>query len=86
MILERTERFKRAFKKLDRSHQERVIAALRRLAADPRHPALRVRRVQGTVAIWEARASDELRLTFEMDRERILLRSGGHHDAALRSP
>lgn len=57
-----------------------------RLAEDERHPSLRVKRVQGTAAIWEARASDELRLTFERIAGGLKLRNVGHHDATLRSP
>ena len=44
-----------------------------------------MRRVQGTATIWEARASDELRITFEMSESTILLRNVGRHDATLRS-
>jgi mRNA-degrading endonuclease RelE of RelBE toxin-antitoxin system len=86
VILERTERFKRAAKKLDRPDRERLARALERLATDLRHPSLRVKRVQGTASVWEARASDELRITFEMIDGGILLRNVGRHDATLRSP
>ena len=86
MVIERTERFKRAAKKLDREDRERLARALLRLANDPRHPSLRVKRIQGTAAVWEARASDELRITFEMIEGGILLRNVGRHDGTLRSP
>ena len=86
MILERTERFKRAAKKLDRPDRERLARALERLASDPRHPSLRVKRIQGTATVWEARASDDLRITFEMIEGGIRLRNVGRHDATLRSP
>jgi mRNA-degrading endonuclease RelE of RelBE toxin-antitoxin system len=86
VILERTERFKRAAKKLDQPDRERLARALERLAIDLRHPSLRVKRVQGTASVWEARASDELRITFEMIDGGVLLRNVGRHDATLRSP
>ena len=86
MVLERTERFKRGFKKLDRQDRDRLVKALRLLATDPRRRSLRVKRLQGTAAIWEARASDELRITFELSEDRILLRGAGRHDPTLRSP
>lgn len=86
LILERTERFKRAAKKLDRLDRERLQRALEGLALDLRHPSLRVKRVQGTDRIWEARASDELRFTFEMSERVVLLRNVGRHDPTLKSP
>jgi mRNA-degrading endonuclease RelE of RelBE toxin-antitoxin system len=86
VILERTERFRRAAKRLDRTDRDRLAQALARLVSDPRHPPLRVKRIQGTAGVWEARASDELRITFEMIDGVLLLRNVGGHDATLRSP
>lgn len=60
--------------------------ALGRLAADPRHPSLRLKKLQGIAHVWEARASDELRITFEVIERGVRLRNVGHHDATLRSP
>jgi len=85
VILEWTLRFRRAYQKLSPEQQQRVNAALDRLVTDMRHPSLRVKKLQGT-EIWSARASDELRLTFEPITGGIRLRIVGHHDATLRSP
>lgn len=57
-----------------------------RLLSDPRHPSLRVKRLQGMAHSWSARASDELRFTFELTEDRVVFRNVGHHDATLRSP
>jgi mRNA-degrading endonuclease RelE of RelBE toxin-antitoxin system len=86
MFLERTERFKRAYKKLDEAKRGRVQKALQLLAENPRHPSLQVKRMQGTNGIWEARASLSLRITLEMDSETILLRNVGEHDETLKRP
>lgn len=86
MIVQRSERFRRAYKKLTAGERQRVDTALLRVLSDPRHPSLRVKRLQGTPDIWSARASDELRFTFEMVEDRVILRNVGHHDATLRSP
>lgn len=86
MIVQRTERFRRAYKKLTNADGQRVDAALRRLVSDPRHPSLRVKRLQGVANVWSARASDEIPFTFEMTEDRVVLRNVGHHDATLRSP
>ncbi len=85
MILEWTPRFQRAYRKLSADQQSRVDSALDRLVADMRHPSLRVKKLRG-IEVWSARASDELRLTFEPITGGIRLRLVGHHDATLRSP
>jgi mRNA-degrading endonuclease RelE of RelBE toxin-antitoxin system len=86
VILEWTARFRKAYRKLAPSERERVRKALRLFAADPRHPSLRVKRIKGTADIWEARASDDLRITFELIEDGARLRVVGHHDPTLRSP
>ncbi len=75
-----SERFHRAYGELDNNQAESVKKALRLLTSNPRHPSLRVKKIQGTTDIWEARASRSLRLTFEMHGDLILLRNVGAHD------
>ncbi len=88
MRLQFTDRFQRAYAALTDADTLRVDKALRLLAGDPRHPGLRVKRVQGTAGIWEARASASLRITFEMRDELLTLcvRVVGRHDATLKNP
>ena len=86
MHLAYTNRFRNAYAALDDRGADRVRKALEHLAANLRHPGLRVRKMQGTERIWEARASDSIRITFETDEGRILLRNVGAHDATLKKP
>ena len=86
MIFERTTRFKRAAKKLIGQDRERLAKALFLYQADPSHPSLSIKRVQGTKGIWEGRASDAIRLTFERIEGGILLRNVGPHDSTLKRP
>jgi mRNA interferase RelE/StbE len=86
MRLQFTDRFQRAYNDLTDQDTERVKKALHLLAEDPRHPSLRVKRVQGTDRIWEARASLTIRLTFEMHGDWIVLRNVGAHDEVLKKP
>ena len=86
MIFERTTRFKRAAKKLTGQDRERVAKALVLYEADPSHPSLGIKRVQGTKGIWERRASDAVRFTFEKIEGGIHLRNVGRHDPTLRRP
>lgn len=81
-----TERFQRAYADLSDDQVTLVRKALRWLASNPRHPSLRVKKMQGTIDIWEARASRSLRLTFEMHGDAILLRNVGAHDETLKNP
>jgi len=86
VIFERTTRFKRAAKKLTTQHRERLAKALHLYEADPSHPSLGIKRIQGTKGIWEGRATDSVRFTFEKIDGVILLRNVGSHDPTLRRP
>ena len=86
MRLQYTERFQRAYAALSDEEAARVDKAILLLAADPRYPGLRVKKMQGVQNIWEARASRSLRLTFELRGETIILRNVGAHDATLKKP
>jgi mRNA-degrading endonuclease RelE of RelBE toxin-antitoxin system len=79
-----TDRFQRAARALSADDRQRVQKALRLMAEDLKHPSLRVRKIQGTKGIWEARASRSLRITFQMETGALLLRNVGPHDATLR--
>ena len=86
MRLEYTDRFQRAYNDLTDRDAERVKKALRLLVENPRHPSLRVKRMQGTDQIWEAGASLSIRLTFEIHGDLIVLRNVGAHDETLKKP
>lgn len=84
MRFERTERFKRAYLELDDQKRQAVKKAVRLMATDIRHPSLRVKKLQGTRDIWEARASAGLRITFTWVGDLLILRNCGEHDMTLR--
>ena len=86
MPLQYTDRFQRAYNDLTDDDAERVKKALRLLVGNPRHPSLRVKRMQGTDHIWEASASLSIRLTCEMHGDLIVLRNVGAHDETLKKP
>ena len=52
----------------------------------PAHPSLGIKRIQGTQGIWEGRASDAIRFTFEKIEGGILLRNVGSHGTTLGRP
>lgn len=86
MRFERTERFKRMYKKLGAQQREQIKKALKLMATDMQHPSLRIKRVQGTRSIWEASASMHLRITFMWQGDLIVLRNCGEHDSTLKNP
>lgn len=86
MRLQYTQRFERAYISLESDEAARVGKALHLLAGDMRHPGLRVKKVQGTRDIWEARASQSLWVTFEIHEDLLILRNVGQHDKVLKNP
>lgn len=85
MELVRTERFKRAYRKLEPRYRKQVQKALAQLLADRTHPGLRVKRIRGTQKVWELRAGKDIRVTFEIEQVYVL-RNVGHRDPTLRNP
>lgn len=86
MRVEWSERFQRAYGKLQRSEQDRFEKALRLITQDPGDPSLHVKEVQGTRDVWEGRCSLKIRFTFEWIEGGIRLRNINDHDACLRNP
>ena len=86
MRLQYTHRFERAYGELSDKDAERVRKALLELAENPRHPSLRVKKIQGTDNIWEARAGLSIRMTLEIFGDSIILRNVGPHNHALKKP
>lgn len=82
MIIERTKRFNRAYKKLARQSQKIINSALILLAENTSHPLLRIKKMKGyqNPDIWEASANMALRINFEMEiPDTIILRNCGQH-------
>jgi mRNA-degrading endonuclease YafQ of YafQ-DinJ toxin-antitoxin module len=86
MRITRTSRFKRAWEELTEEDKELGRQALRKLATDLGYPGLRVKKMQGTGHIWEARVSRSLRLTFELEGNTLVLHNIGRHDETLERP
>jgi len=73
-------RFERDYRNLSHELKSRVQKTLLQLEQNPRHPGLRVKRMQGTADIWEARVTGSCRMTFNWDGNVLLLRTVGEHD------
>ena len=84
MIVEYSSRFKRAYRKPAPADRDRINGAIERMVTGLSHPSLRVRRMQGTAELWEARASAALRITFVRIAGGISLSNVGAHDPTLK--
>lgn len=81
-----TKRFKKAYRRLPISVQQKAQKAIRLLDENIRHPSLRVKRIQGTDALFEGRVDRKYRFSFEFDGNDILLRNIDNHDECLKNP
>lgn len=89
MKVQRSARFAKQFQLLVRGDRplakqvEKTVEYLLRFP--PAHPALRMKKIQGTRDIYECSVNMDIRMTFEFsDPETILLRNIDHHDPALK--
>ena len=82
--LERTDRFKKLYKRLPTSIKKKVKRQLKFLAEDIRHPSLYAKKIRGRETIWEARVDIHHRMTFQIVDGRIILRGIGPHDVLKR--
>ena len=81
------ERFKKSALELGPEARDKLKKQIGLLAADPRHPSLRVKKIKGTGSIFEARVDRDIRFTFEFGgRREIILRVVGPHDPTLKKP
>jgi mRNA-degrading endonuclease RelE of RelBE toxin-antitoxin system len=80
-----TKSFMRDYQALPENLQKAVDKQLERLAENPRHPSLQVKKMQDSRNIWEARVTQGYRLTFQWEGDSCILRRLGTHDM-LRTP
>jgi mRNA interferase RelE/StbE len=79
MKIRRTDRFKKDYQKLPSDIQQRVDQKLRFLLRDPRHPSLRVHKLQGVEGLWEFSVTMNYRGIFEIEGEYYVLLGVGPH-------
>ena len=81
-----TELFEQKVKKLPVEIKKVLRAKLDLMIENPRHPSLRVKKIQGQAAIFEASITMSIRLTWQYSEDGILLRNIGEHDQTLKKP
>lgn len=86
MRIIRLDPFKQDYKKLSLNIQKQADKKIIFLITNPRHPSLRIKRVQGTKDIWEGRITKNIRFTFQTVKDTYILRRIGKHNEVLRKP
>lgn len=86
MKIVRTEGFKKDFKHLPKSVQEKFGKKFELFMDNIRHPSLRVKKMQGHKNRWEASIDMFYRFTFETHEDFYMLRRIGPHDKVLKNP
>lgn len=72
--------FQKDYKSLPRVVQKQFEKAIRLCEENPRHPSLRVKKMEGTADIWEARVTQSCRFTFNWEGDVVTLRRIGTHN------
>ena len=74
-----TRTFDKSFPALPLHIQGRTLAKLALYEKEPRHPSLRVKKLNGTTDIWEMSVTKKCRITFRREGGVVLLRNIGSH-------
>lgn len=75
-----TKPFKKDYQGLPKHIQEQIDKQITRLLDSPRHPSLRIKKMEGHQSIWEAKITEGYRMTFQINGDTYLLRRAGTHD------
>ena len=80
-----TKPFKKDYHNLPESMQKQIDEQIMRLLDSPKHPSLRIKKMEGHQTIWEARITGGYRMTFQINGDTYLLRRVGTH-SILKKP
>ncbi len=75
-----TKAFQRDFQDLPREIQSQAEKQLALFVENPRHPSLRIKKMEGFRNIWEGRITRSYRFTFQLEDDTVILRRIGTHD------
>jgi len=82
-----TKPFVEDYRNLPHNIQLQVDKSLSLLAENPKHPSLKIKKIQGIAGnILEGRVSRNYRFTFHVEKDTYLLRRVGPHNRALKKP
>ena len=81
--IERSDKFKRSYKKLPVSIQKKFSKQIKFLIRDFHHPSIRTKKLTGAEDIWEARVDRKYRFLFQITNNILRLLLIGPHDEGL---
>ena len=70
MIYRRSRRFKLAYESLPPHIQNKTVKVFLLFRDNPRHPSLRIKKIQGVANVWEGRIDLAYRFTFHYDTDK----------------
>ena len=76
--------FKRDYKGLPENLQELIDKQIINLLSNPKHPSLRLKKMEGHKFIYETRITKGYRMTFQIVNDTYLLRRVGTHSILKR--
>jgi len=85
MKIQTTHPFDRDYARLPEEVKGRVDKQLTLLLTNPRHPSLRLKKIQGAEDVWEMRVTRGYRMTLQMAGDTFILRRVGAH-SVLKKP
>jgi len=76
-----SDNFSTEIQKLTDEYQIIVFSKIEILRTNPRHPSLRTKKLGGHRGLFESRVSDDIRLVWRYENNKIILMLDvGHHD------
>ncbi len=81
-----TDRFKKSYNQLSKEEKKTLHKKFLLMIKNPHHPSSRTKKVQGTDNIFECTINMAVRMTWQYDKNSIVLRVIGDHDEVLRNP
>lgn len=75
--------FKKKYQSLPKNIQNRFDETLSLLLRDVCHPSLRIKRIQGTKALWEGAVTMKYRFTFQFENGEVIFRTIGTHEILI---
>ena len=81
-----TELFQEKVKQFPVEVKRALRSKLELMVENPRHPSLRVKKIQGQTGIFEVSITMSVRMTWQYSEDGILLRNIGEHDQTLKKP
>jgi mRNA-degrading endonuclease RelE of RelBE toxin-antitoxin system len=72
--------FIKNYRKLPKRIQSATDKQLEHLLSNPEHPSLNIKKMKDLQEIWEGRATESYRFTFQIQEDIYVLRKVGIHD------